>query len=234
MKPYYEDGQAKIYCADSLELVKTFESDKIAVVSDPPFGMAADFERRGLRKKSTLGGYGHQYHEWKDIAGDDKPFDPSHLLRFPIVALFGANHYADKLPPEKVGKQWKWLFWDKRNGSGSDDNSDGELIWTNQSGALRVHSQKWRGMVREGEENLAKQGIKLHPAQKPVSLMRWIIGELKIPQSFTIYDPYMGSGSSLVAAKQLGYKIIGCDLNPLHCKTTVSRLAQGAFIFASA
>jgi site-specific DNA-methyltransferase (adenine-specific) len=233
MKPYFEENKTTIYQGNCLEVLPLLSPD-MAIVTDSPYGMSANFERQGLRRKSTLGGYGQQYHGWKSIEGDGESFDPAHLLNYPIVALFGANHFADKLPPEIPGKQFKWLFWDKRNGSPPDNNSDGELIWTNQIGALRVHSQKWRGIVREGEENLAIQGVKLHPAQKPVSLMRWVIGQLKIPAGTVICDPYMGSGSSLVAAKQLGYRSIGIELSADYCAAAVKRLSQGAFNFAEA
>jgi site-specific DNA-methyltransferase (adenine-specific) len=233
MKPFYQDNWTTIYNGDC-RLVLPLLDRKIAIVTDSPYGMKADFERTGLRKKSTLGGYGHQYHDWKTIEGDDESFDPSHLLSYPIVALCGANHFADKLPPETPGKQWKWLVWDKRDGSHSDNNSDGELIWTNQVGALRFHRQKWRGMVREGEENLARQGVKLHPMQKPVSLMRWTIGQLKIPAGMVICDPYMGSGSTAVAAKQLGYQFIGIDIKRHWCEVTIERTKQQALNFEKA
>ena len=51
---------------------------------------------------------------------------------------------------------------------------DGELAWTNVPGVLRIHRQVWRGMIREGEENLV-HGRKLHPAQKPVALLTWCV-----------------------------------------------------------
>lgn len=233
MKPYFEDDYTKIFNADCREVLPMLEKT-FAIVTDSPYGMKANFERQGLRRKSTLGGYGQQYHGWKTIEGDSESFDPALLLEYPIVALFGANHFAHRLPAAEPGKQFKWLFWDKRNGSPPDNNSDGELVWTNRIGALRVHSQKWRGMVREGEENLAIQGVKLHPAQKPVSLMRWVIGQLQIPADMVICDPYMGSGSSLVAAKQLGYRSIGIELSEEYCATAVRRLSQGAFNFVEA
>lgn len=164
--------------------------------------------------------------------GDDQPFDPTPLLIYPTVALFGANHYADKLPPNPWPKSWKWLLWDKRSGSAKDDNSDGELIWTNQTGAMRIHYQKWRGIVRQGEENICNSA-KLHPAQKPISLMRWILGELKIPDGWTVIDPYMGSGSTLRAAKDLGLNAIGIELEEQYCEVAAKRSAQEVLQFTA-
>src|SRR4030095_3456884 len=65
---------------------------------------------------------------------------------------------------------------------------DGELAWTNVPGVLRIHRQVWRGMIREGEENLV-HGRKLHPAQKPVALLTWCVATT----TGTVLDPYMGS-----------------------------------------
>ncbi len=223
-KPYYQDNDVTIYHGDCLEILPLLPVEKIALVSDVPYGINAEFDRKGIRKPSidrarpVTNGRGK-------IKGDEKPFDPSHLLIYPIIALFGANHYANKLPPNPFPDMWKWLFWDKRKGSKSDSNSDGELIWTNRKGALRVHSQKWRGIIREGEENLSN-GPKRHAAQKPISLMRWVLGQLSIPSDYTVIDPYAGSGSTIRAAKDLGYKAIGIEIEESHCREIVTRMPQ--------
>jgi DNA modification methylase len=225
MKTLYEDPFVTIYHGDCADLLRSIEG-KVAIVSDPPYGIQAGFDRRGTRHQGRginggrLGNRG-----WSRIEGDDRAFDPSPLLQFRWVALFGANHYADKLPAQDPAKPWKWLIWDKRNGSAPDNNSDAELIWTNQTGAARVHYQKWRGIVREGEENLSR-GWKLHPAQKPISLMRWVIGQMKLPADVVIVDPYAGSGTTCRAAKDLGYKSIGVELNEEWAQAAVSRMSQ--------
>lgn len=222
-KLYYQDESATVFHGDCREWLQVRPEGKFAIISDPVYGMNADFKRVGLRTSTTLESKVYYSRQWEDVEGDDVPFDPSHLLISPIVALFGANHYADKLPASS-----KWLIWDKRNDSGQDCNSDAELIWTSLKGATRVHYQKWRGIVREGEENLSRSR-KLHPMQKPVRLMRWVIQQCKVPVDWTIIDPYMGSGSTLRAARDLGYKTIGCDLSEAYCETTVERLRQMTF-----
>lgn len=227
-KLIYQDDQTTIYHGDCREVLQTLDL-AYAVVTDPPYGINAGFDRRGLRHQGRLNGGNLGNRGWKPIKGDDKPFDPVDLLRFKFVALSGANHYADKLPPQNPAKPWKWLVWDKRGGSPPDNNSDAELWWTNQHGALRVHYQKWRGVVREGEENLSR-AWKLHPAQKPISLMRWVIGQLKLPIGTVIVDPYCGSGTTCRAAKDLGYKSIGIEIEQEWAESAARRMPQGSLL----
>ena len=224
---FYQDDYVTIYNADCRDILLHFSSDCV-IVSDPPYGINAEYSRAGTRKKVTLRGASANVYKCEQrptIANDNKPFDPSHLLRFQIIALFGANHFADKLPASG-----KWFVWDKRKGTKSDYNSDAELIWTNQQGATRLFSHLWRGLVREGEEN-AVYGTKLHPAQKPVNLMKWILVQFKITPEQTVIDPYMGSGSTLKAAKDLGLKAVGIELSEEYCQIAKKRLMQNPLVF---
>lgn len=230
MKPYYEEKGITIYHGDCREIMLEMSSKSTALVSDVPYGINAQFDRKGKRT-SNLGSTADVSRNWGTIKGDDKPFNPSFLLDYPIVALFGANHYADKLPPNPWPESWKWLLWDKRGGSAKDNNSDGELIWTNRKGAMRIHYQKWRGIVREGEENICNSA-KFHPAQKPISLMRWVLGELKIPADFIVLDPFMGSGTTLRAAKDLGLRAVGIEIEEKYCEIAAERLRQEVFDFS--
>ena len=136
----------------------------------------------------------------------------------------GGIYYQSVLPVNA-----RWLVWDKRCGSASDDNADCEFAWTNLRGQARVFSQYWRGWLREGEENLSVGGAKLHPTQKPIRLMKWCIG--LAGDSDTILDPFMGSGTTLRAAKDLGRKAIGVELEERYCEIAAKRLAQEVLPF---
>ncbi|NKE69862.1 DNA-methyltransferase [Candidatus Manganitrophus noduliformans] len=217
---YYEEPGIQIYCGDCREILPLIDPATVdLVLTDPPYGMGAVFDRKGIRRPS-LESKTATSRGWGSIVGDDEPFDPSSLLFFRRLALFGANHYADRLP-----RSSKWLVWDKRCGTPPDNNSDAELIWTNLEGAVRIHRQKWRGLIREGEENLSR-GWKLHPAQKPIALIKWIIGLFDLKPGSLIFDPYMGSGMTLRAAKDMGYRAIGIEIKEKFCKVTVDRLRQ--------
>lgn len=134
------------------------------------------------------------------------------------VGLFGANHFYSRLPDGG-----RWIVWDKRRDSAPDDHSDCEMVWTNAKGADRIHRQKWRGVVREGEENCSISK-KLHPNQKPVALLRFVLEQMGARPGQTVVDPFMGSGSTGVAALRLGMNFIGCEIDADHFRTAEGRL----------
>ena len=112
--------------------------------------------------------------------------------------IFGGNYYD--LPPTSC-----WLVWDKMNGE--NDFADCELAWTNLKKAVRRIQWMWNGMIRKGDD------VREHPTQKPVGVMKWCISHLP-EDTETILDPFMGSGSTGVAAVQMGRKFIGIELDP--------------------
>lgn len=211
--PYYQDDSCTIYHGDCREILPALSAE--AVVSDPPYGM-------GYQHGARRGGHrmGHDGHR---IAGDFEPFDPAPLLALNLpTILWGGNHFADRLPASRG-----WLIWDKRDGRPSNDQSDCELAWTNVMQTARTFSAYWSGGVRTGREQ--REG-RLHVNQKPVALMAWCLG-------FTegvVLDPYMGSGSTLVAAKELGRTAIGIEIDQEHCEAAVGRLRQETLDFGEA
>lgn len=186
-----------------------------AIVSDTPYGMdyksgdyIAQTLPRGIVKNRIS----------ETIEGDKQPFDPSHLLGFRVIALMGGHHFADKLPPSRG-----WFFWDKKPGGyPKNDYSDGDLIWTNQDKPLRTFRYLWAGALRQGGDNSPH----LHPTEKPVALMKWIIEQLEIPAGSVICDPYMGSGTTGVACAELGYSFVGIEILPKYFKMAKGRIEK--------
>ena len=210
-KPYYERDGIVIYHGDCREILPHLKAD--VVVTDPPYGVAERTDRlsKGRSKLAVC-------NDFPPVFGDDAPFDPTPLLAWP-VAMWGANHYASRLPDSP-----SWLVWDKREGQGPNDNADCEMAWTNFGGPARLFSHYWNGMLRASERNEARK----HPTQKPVALMRWC---LTFAPPGTILDPFMGSGTTLVAAKLEGRKAIGIELEEKYCEIAVRRLSQGVLPF---
>jgi hypothetical protein len=120
--------------------------------------------------------------------------------------VWGANYFCDKLPPGPG-----WLLWDKGQ---RIDQADGELAATSLRMPLRVFTLNRVAIATDGA---------VHPTQKPLALMRWCLSF--VPDG-TILDPFMGSGTTLVAAKQLGRKAIGIEIEERYCEIAVKRLAQ--------
>jgi len=151
------------------------------------------------------------------ISGDEEPFDPKPFLEIaPVTVLFGANHYADKLPPAS-----KWLVWDKRKGFTRNDFADCELAWTNKGGVARLINHYWNGMMRDSERGIPR----VHPTQKPIAVMEWVLREVT-EDGQVILDPFMGSGTTGVAAVKLGRKFIGIEIEPKYFDIACRRISD--------
>jgi hypothetical protein len=191
LTPYYDEDGITIYHGDCRDIIPTLPEIEM-VLTDPPYGVSERTDRRSKGRGNLT-----RSNDFAPVHGDDQPFDPAHLLGFPRVVLFGANYYADKLP-----LTGSWIVWDKLDGLvtekrmvGFDDNADVEMAWTNLGGPARLIRHRWKGMVKASE----KGDSRIHPTQKPVALMARIIA-WKTEPWMRILDPYMGGGSTLVAA----------------------------------
>lgn len=185
------------------------------LLSDPPYGIGHDCDYT----KVSGGNFGtQQRNKHKDIEGDKEPFDPKFLLSLgKTVILWGVNNYPDKIFPGT------FLFWDKTNDTGKTLFSDGEMGWMNRGhGCYRFH-WKWDGLNRAHE-----RGEHYHPTQKPVALMRWCMEKADTPSAKceTILDPFMGSGTTLRAAKDLSRKAIGIEIEERYCEIAARRVSQ--------
>jgi site-specific DNA-methyltransferase (adenine-specific) len=213
VRPYYEHAGITIYHGDCRDLIPNglwFGVD--AIVTDPPYGVALDTSARWP-----------WLNDHAPIAGDEEPFDPSWLLAFggPLI-LWGANHYASRLPDSKG-----WLCWDKATRDGLDlRQAEIEFAWTNCVSRPRMLRHMWSGAFRASE-----RGTRYHPAQKPVDLMGWCIS-LFPNDTERIPDPYMGAGPILVAAKALGRRAIGIEIEERYCEIAANRLSQEVLAFA--
>ncbi len=162
-----------------------------ALISDPPYGIDYDPSSPGGSKWDVTG-----------IVGDNAAFDPCPLLGWTDrVVLFGANNFASRLPDSRA-----WFVWDKRPGMKSMCFSDCELAWSSLDAPARMIRYPWSGANRGPE-----RGEHWHPTQKPIEVMRWIVEAVTKPGD-VVLDPYMGSGTTGVAALQAGRKFIGIEI----------------------
>ena len=204
-------GNQRLILGDCLQVMPTLGRFD-AVVTDSPYGIGFSHGGGGgkLARSTRL--------DHMPIIGDEKPFDPAPLLALGIPAiLWGGNHFADRLPASQ-----SWLTWDKRCADYSNDQADCEMAWTNLGFPARMFRHVWNGMLRGSESKTPR----VHPTQKPVALMEWCLGFL--PDAKTILDPFMGSGTTLVACQRMGRAGTGIELDPDYFDIACRRVDEAA------
>jgi DNA modification methylase len=99
----------------------------------------------------------------------------------------------------------------------SGDFADCELAWTSHKKAVRKFAYMWNGMIKQKPEE------RYHPTQKPLALMLWVL-ENYTNEGNTIFDPFMGSGTTGVACVQTGRNFIGCEIDPGYFEIAKKRI----------
>lgn len=212
-KPYYEEAGITIYNADCREVLPYLPKVSL-VLTDPPYGIDFDTDYRRFTS-----GFDVERKAHAPVVGDAEPFDPTPWLQFPKAILWGANCYSSRLP---LGS---WLVWDKRHANGTAFLADAEAAWMGGGYGIYIFSKTWQGCLRS-------EPIQ-HPTQKPTALMAWCIEKSRVVSGL-ILDPFMGSGTTLVAAKQLGRRAIGIEISKEYCDIAVDRLRQDVLPLAPA
>lgn len=193
-----------------MEILPTLDKVDL-VLTDPPYGIGEAKGKNKSRGKLAISkDYGVANWDNQPISQD--LFDYIQCFAKNCI-IFGGNYY--KVLPSSC-----WLVWDKQNGK--TDFADCELAWTNLNKAVRKFTWKWQGML---QQNMGQhKEHRFHPTQKPVALMKWCIDIAGDPQ--TVLDPFMGSGTTLRAAKDLGRKAIGIEIEEKYCEIAAKRLEQ--------
>lgn len=204
-------GRATLYLGDCRDILPTLPKVG-AVVTDPPYGINAARDRNS------------QQWGWKDYpsSGWDKARPSAECFQAVIAAaplqiVWGGNYFTDLLP---FAHQGKWLIWDK--GQEGFSLADAELAWCNFDGAIRRINYARGKALQDGKE---------HPTQKALAVMKWSIDQLPgAPQ--TILDPFLGSGTTGVAAVQMQRDFVGIEAEPIFfdiaCKRIEDAQRQGS------
>lgn len=200
-----------VYLGDCQEMLPKFIKKDTACVTDPPYGIASTWK----------GGKGHGWgktdkdkevrNKWDDKPPSKKIFDL--ILKFDEVIIWGGNYFI--LPPSRG-----WLVWTKPERNFT--LSEAELAWTNFDKIIRVF---------DGARGVRSDPNREHPTQKPVRIMHWCVEKTK---SKIVIDPYMGSGTTGVAAIENGRQFIGIEAYEpyfdIACRRLDSALRQGSLI----
>ncbi len=223
MTPYYEHDGLVIYNGDCREILPTLPKVDL-VLTDPPYGIALDTDNSrfsgGTRGNMAKRGNGIGSAGGKPIANDAEAFDPSFLMAYGSHQIvWGWNNYPDLLPR---GACLVWLKrYDEAFGSFL---SDAETAWMSKGHGV---------YCRRDLSNNAIANERAHPTQKPLTLMTWCLDFF--PHAQTILDPFMGSGTTLVAAKRLGRQAIGIEIEEKYCEIAARRVeAERLTLFEAA
>ena len=204
-----DDYLNRVVCGDCLEVMRGMPDGGVDfVLTDPPYGIG-ESNKKNLSRGNMAAPKDYGDYSWdKEKIGRDKVEEIRRISKDQII--FGGNYYAGWLPSSSC-----WIVWDKRNGD--NDFADCELAWTSLKKAVRKIEHTWNGMIRQGGEE------RFHPTQKPLRVMEWIIDRFTSPNDL-ILDPFAGSGTTLVAAKMLGRRYIGIEIDPKYCAIAEERL----------
>lgn len=210
MKKYYDDKNIIIYHGDCREVLSELKSPDL-ILTDPPYGLQIN-----TRQYKNCGRIQHS-----KITNDNKSFDPRFLYKLHCeMILFGANNYCHFLP-----QGGGWIVWDKRSITGSSDKLFGwpfELAWCSRNKFGKIYR-----IMHGAYLNADGKARRKHPTQKPVILMESILTDFK---ANLIYDPFMGSGTTLIAAKRLRRRAIGIEIEEKYCEIGAKRLEATSLI----
>ena len=220
LTPYYEDEFVRLYHGDCREVAEWLEAD--VLVTDPPYGIAWTAKKGGYK------GAGSQVDIRNAIAGDGDTAARDWVL----------DHWAPR--PAIVFGSWRAtrptgtnhrLIWHKKGQAPGPANapfmSQDEEIYVLGSG-FRASSPPLRSVISTTEARSVEVATIGHPTPKPLGLMETLIDRCPVG---AIADPFAGSGSTLVAAKQLGRKAIGVELEERYCEIAARRLSQDVLPF---
>jgi site-specific DNA-methyltransferase (adenine-specific) len=197
-----------IDCMKYLSLCKDNEFD-LAIV-DPPYGIGESGAKNHTRSKLA------KATKYKAFAGEDKePMSEEYFQELERVSknqiIWGANHF-------RARNSSCWIVWDKINGA--SDFADAELAYTSFNTAVRVFRFQWAGMLQGDMKNKEQR---IHPTQKPVKLYEWLLMNYA-KKGDRILDTHLGSGSIAIACDNLGFDLVGCELDVDYFKAAEKRL----------
>lgn len=219
MKTYYEEAGIKIFHGNCIEVLPQLGLFDL-LLTDPPYGInlntdSSRFSGGGSASIRKRGG-GIGVSGGLPIVNDAKPFDPSFLLGFGNnQIIWGWNNFPDVLP------RGACLVWLKRyDDAFGSFLSDAELAWVSKGHGI---------YCRRDLSNNSLQADRVHPTQKPIALMLWCLSFF--PKAITVADPFMGSGTTLLAAKKSGKPCVGIEIEEKYCEIAANRLRQSVLNF---
>jgi hypothetical protein len=205
----FEIGEHRLLCGDSTDsdaVARLMDGQKIGIiVTDPPYGIGIDGQKESKSKNPKHNRKHHENLGWDSERPATELF--GYLLAQDVPTLiWGGNYFADLLPASRG-----WVYWSK--GQSGLTMSDGELAWTNKDKVLREFTVN-RGQLHGS----------VHPTQKPVKVISESIKYLE--SEGIIFDCFMGSGTTMVAANEVNRICYGIEMQPKYCQVIIDRMKK--------
>lgn len=209
IKPYYETKLGKLYHGDCLDVLPHLDVEVDLVLTDPPYGIKAD---KGVQEAKCRIAVSNTYEDkWDSETPDKNIFN--FLLKNDCI-IFGGYFFTHFLPQGN-----HWLVWDKLNLMPTF--SDCELMYTNiERNSVKKYECRWSGMM---QSDMKQKEAHYHPTQKPVKLIKDILKDYSQPNDL-ILDPFLGSGTTAVAAESLNRRWIGIEKEERYIEIAIQRL----------
>lgn len=209
----FEIGQHMLLCGDYRipdDVKKVICGQKAACVSDPPYGINVDTTWLSVLHVKN----GKPANKSDDtLQNDDGTLDLSELYLFKEWVLFGFPYIG------RTEKYTGLLIWDKRGDGGEKGiGNPVEVAIGNCFNGYRLSRYAWAGYIKPKGEKREK-----HPTQKPVGILA---DAINLTKNKIVYDPFLGSGTTMVAAHQLNRKCIGIEISPQYCQIIVERMLK--------
>lgn len=207
----------QVFNEDCLETMKRMPDKSIdLVLTDPPYGI-------NIAKSGSVGGGSHRgkaknfgVKNWDENIPSKEIFEQIFRISKNQI-IFGGNYFIEHLYNTRC-----IITWFKHQDAPERTFANSEIAWTSFNSNCNVYSFKWDGFI---QQDMANKEERHHPTQKPVELFKMILRDYAIKNDFkTIYDPFMGSGTTAIACKSLGLDFIGSELDEDYYKIIQKRL----------
>lgn len=218
-------GRHRLLCGDStvkVDVDRLLQGERTSMVlTDPPYGIDLETDYTAINIGSKMVGNSVKRHTYAPVAGDDQPFDASAVYGLDGVKeqfWFGADYYAQSLG--ETEHEGSWLVWDKRKPSQDEGFGSGfELIWSKQRHKRILLRFEWFGFLSGGDREAINRQ---HPTQKPSTLYADIMQRWG-NEGDIVYDPFAGSGPTVIAAERTNRKARVVELSPHYCDVILTR-----------
>lgn len=207
----------QIIHGDCLEIMRKIPDKSVdLILTDPPYGLGYENHNRAgtQRGKSKAVCRDYGFFEWDNFRLTKEYFDEIFRISKDQI-IFGGNYYISFLYDSPC-----WLVWDKNNGN--NGYADCEIAWTSFKTAIRKFKWTWHGFIQEDMKNKEQR---YHPTQKPVALMEWILRNYS-KKGDIVLDPFIGSGTTAIAALNTGRFFIGIEKEEKYVEIARKRIAE--------